>query len=92
LVQWEGAAMVNSWVKATRSDGHGTGNDVYVNGNYTEPAGVIGTSFLVETGGNIFETLAADQTVDWAATETITRPQGNSRRNPVPVTLLPGGS
>ncbi len=81
--------MVNCWVKAVRSDAGGTGEDVYVNGNYTAPAGVVGTSFLVETGGNIFETLAADLNVDWAVTETITRPQGNSRRNPVLVTLQP---
>jgi len=84
--------MVNCWVKVVRSDGNGTGDDVFVNGNYVDPAGAIGTAFLVATGGNIFETLAADQSVDWAMTQTITRPPDNSRRKPVPVTLQPGGS
>ena len=83
--------MVDSWVRAGRSDGGGIGNDVYVNGNYTQAAGVVGTSFLVETGGNIFETLAADLSIDWAATATIARPPDNSRDHPVLVTLQPSG-
>lgn len=38
--------------------------DVYVNGNYEEPAGKTGDTFPVEYGNNTFETLDAQDRVD----------------------------
>lgn len=57
--------METSWVNVKRSDGGGVGNKIYVNGNYVDVAGLVGTPFEVETGDNIFETLDLNKKVDW---------------------------
>jgi hypothetical protein len=76
------------WVKVTRADGGGVGNDVYVNGNFVDPAGVVGTPFQVETGKDIFQTLDANQKIDWHQTQRIGQPPpGESAANAVPVML-----
>ncbi len=80
--------MAQSWVKVRRLDGGGVGNNVYVNGNYVNPAGVVGTPFQVETGMDIFETLDANQKIDWRKCQSIDQPPpGESVANAVSVTL-----
>ena len=51
--------MALCWVKVVRSDGGGISDSVYVDGNYADIAGAIGTPFRTETGQNTFETLDA---------------------------------
>lgn len=76
------------WVKVTRADGGGVGNNVYVNGSYVNPAGVVGTPFQVETGMDIFETLDGNQKIDWHKAQRIGQPPpGESAADAVPVTL-----
>ena len=53
--------MALSWVKVT---GATTGRDVFVNGNFIDAAGGIGTPFRVETGMNTFALLKADKSVE----------------------------
>lgn len=81
--------MALCWVKVLRSDGGGIGDRVYVDGNYVDIAGAVGTPFRTETGLNTFETLGADSAVTWQKTQVIARPSDNSGANPVPVTLSP---
>jgi hypothetical protein len=79
--------MALCWVKVVRSDGTGVDEDVFVNANYVDAAGFVGTAFRTETGQNTFETLDATPAPDWRATIVIERPRGNSKRRPVLVTL-----
>jgi hypothetical protein len=80
--------METSWVNVKRSDGEGLGNKVYVNGNYIDTAGVVGTPFEVETGDDIFETLDSNKKVDWRKRQTIEQPPpGESEDHAVPVIL-----
>jgi len=79
--------MPDCWVKVARSDGTGVGTAVFVNCNYVDEAGAIGTPFVVRSGQNTFETLAGT-TVDWCKTLTIEAPPpGDTKDTPVPVTL-----
>jgi hypothetical protein len=80
--------METSWVNVKRSDGHGVGNKVYVNGNYADTAGFVGTPFEVETGDDIFETLDSNKKVDWRTRQTIEQPPpGGSENHAVSVIL-----
>ena len=81
--------MALCWVKVVRSDGGGVSDSVYVDGNYVDIAGAIGTPFRTETGLNTFETLDADLTVTWQKTTVIKKPPGNEGADPVVVTLDP---
>jgi len=84
--------MALCWVKVLRSDGGGISDAVYVDGNYADIAGAIGTPFRTETGQNTFETLDANQLVTWQKTLVIKKPPGNAGANPVVVTLDPAVS
>jgi hypothetical protein len=80
--------METSWINVKRSDGEGVGNKVYVNGNYADTAGFVGTPFEVETGDDIFETLDSNKKVDWRKRQTIEQPPpGDSEDHAVPVIL-----
>ena len=78
---------MTSWVIVRRSDGGGIGEDVFVGGNFVDPAGVVGTAFVTETGQCTFETLDDTGEPDWRKVQTIGSPPGNSSANPVKVTL-----
>ena len=58
--------------------------DVYINGNYADPAGKTGGEFSVEYGPNVFETLDGDENVDLRAEATV-----NDDHPHVTVTLQP---
>jgi hypothetical protein len=79
--------MSLAWVKVTRSDGNGHGNNIYVDGNFVEPAGIVGEPFKTNTGSSTFETLDDSNEPDWRATEIIIKDPGNSEFNPARVIL-----
>jgi len=82
--------MARSWVVVERSDGDGIGDNVYVNGNYADVAGFIGTPFMTETGNNIFETLSFDNEITWRKWQLIGFPApGNTEENPAIVLMHP---
>jgi hypothetical protein len=81
--------MADCWVRAVRSAGGGRGDQVFVDGNYVDPAGVIGTPFVTDTGQHTFETVDAAQQPTWRKTQVINRPPGNSEQHPVAVVLAP---
>ncbi len=82
--------MALVWVKVNRNDDAGTGEDVYVGGNYVDPAGQIGKAFRVQTGRNTFETLDASNKPDWRKiVEDLEKPAGNRKTTPVQITLDP---
>ena len=78
-----------AWVKVARNDGAGAGDSVFVNGNYFDIAGFVGTAFETITGRDTFETLDADGYPIWRKTQDIVPPADNSEANPVAVTLEP---
>ena len=84
----EGVGMP-AWVKVVRNDGGGAGDSVYVNTNYFDIAGFIGTAFVTETGKDIFETLDSNGFPIWRKELVVTEPAGNTKDNPVSVTLEP---
>jgi hypothetical protein len=84
--------MALCWVKVLRSDGGGISDSVYVDGNYVDIAGAIGTPFRTETGLNTFETLDPNQIVTWQKTVVIKKLPGNEGADPVLVTLDPAVS
>ena len=79
--------MVLSWVNVVRSDGGGVGDAVYVDGNYVDAAGSIGTPFKTDTGQHTFETVGPDQKPNWRQVQTIGQPPGNNEHSPVSVNL-----
>jgi hypothetical protein len=81
--------MALCWVKVVRSDGGGISDSVYVDGNYVDIAGAIGTPFRTETGLNTFETLDSNEIVTWQKTVVIKKLPDNEGANPVLVTLDP---
>jgi len=81
--------MADCWVRVVRRDGGGIGENVYVDSNYVDPAGVIGTPFVTDTGQHTFETIDAAQRPTWHRTQTVECPPGNSRDHPVIVILEP---
>jgi hypothetical protein len=81
--------MADCWVRVVRSDGGGAGDEIFVDGNYVDAAGVIGRPFVTDTGQHTFETLDAAEQPTWRKTKIIRRPAGNSEQHPVPVVLAP---
>ena len=81
--------MADCWVRVVRSDGGGVGERVFIEGNYVEHSGVIGTPFVTDTGQHTFETIDADERPTWQRTQIIDRPPGNSAQHPVAVILAP---
>jgi hypothetical protein len=79
--------MATCWVKVVRSDGGGVGDDVFVNANFVDAAGIVGTAFRTETGQDTFETLDANGQPNWRKVQTVDRLPGNRKSNPVLVTL-----
>ncbi|MEQ8816181.1 MAG: hypothetical protein RLO51_17520 [Thalassobaculum sp.] len=61
---------------AVRIDGP-PGRDVYINGNYGEPAGQTGGTFAVQYGSNCFETVDALFRVDLAADAVVNDARAN---------------
>lgn len=55
--------MALSWVKVTGAAAD-AGRDVYVNGNFIDPAGTVGEPFQVETGQDTFMLLRPDKSVE----------------------------
>jgi hypothetical protein len=81
--------MPRSWVKVVRSDGGGTGDDIFIDANYVDVAGFVGQPLATDSGQLTFETLDADGKPAWRKVATIDPPPGNSQDDPVPVTLMP---
>jgi hypothetical protein len=81
--------MALSWVKVVRRDGSGVGDPVYIDGNYVDAAGFIGTPLKTDTGAHRFETLAAGYKPNWRKDQTVENLPGNSEQNPQDVTLDP---
>ncbi len=81
--------MAIAWVKVVRSDGLGAGDEVYVDGNYVDAAGVLATPFRTATGQSTFETADGDWNITWQKTIVVDKPPGNAKGNPVLVTLDP---
>jgi hypothetical protein len=84
-----GARVAEAWVRVVRSDGGGVGDKVFIDGNYVDAAGVVGTPFVTETGQHTFETIDAAEQPTWQKTQTVGQPPGNSQNHPVIVTLEP---
>ena len=62
--------MALSWVKVIGAAAD-SGRDVFVNGNFVDPAGTVGNPFRVETGQNTFALLKPDQSVDRSVTVVV---------------------
>lgn len=77
------------WVRVERSDGGGFGDSYYVEGNYQQAAGTVGTPAQSGTGSITFETLDPSGNPNWSANADIEDTPGNSRSHPVRVTLQP---
>jgi hypothetical protein len=87
---WLGATgMADCWVRVVWSDGGGIGEPVFIDGNYVDSAGFIGTRFVTDTGQHTFETIDAGERPTWQRTQTIDQPPGNSAQHPVAVVLAP---
>ena len=87
---WLGATgMADCWVRVVRSDGGGVGERVFIDGNYVDVAGFIGTPFITDTGQHTFETIDAAEQPTCQSTQTIDRPPGNDAQHPVAVILTP---
>jgi len=59
--------MALSWVKVVGAPSD-DGRDVFVNGNFVDPAGSVGTPFRVETGQDTFALLKPDMSVERSVT------------------------
>ena len=81
--------MALTWVMVVRSDGDGVGDAVYIDANYVDAAGSIGTPLKTDTGQHTFETFDDNGEPNWALIETVGCPPGNNQSNPVVVTLEP---
>ena len=79
--------MPLSWVKVVRSDGGGTGDDVYIDANYVDVAGFVGQALATDSGQHTFETLGDGGKPAWRKVATIDPPPGESRDDPALVTL-----
>jgi hypothetical protein len=79
--------MAQSWVKVVRDDGGGLGDAIFIDENYGDAGGFVGTAFETDTGKHTFETLDAGGLPAWSADQVIGRPAGNSEQHPVVVTL-----
>jgi len=62
--------MALSWVKVVGAPAD-SGRDVFVNGNFVDPAGLVGTPFRVETGQDTFALLNPDLSVDRSVTVVV---------------------
>jgi len=81
--------MADSWVRVVRSDGGGTGSAVFIDENYGDAAGAIGTALVIDTGQHTFQTIDAAEQPTWQKTQTIDQPPGNGELHPVTVVLDP---
>jgi hypothetical protein len=81
--------MAMTWINVVRSDGEGDGDEFFMDGMFAERAGRIGNPLRTETGKHTFEVVDAGFNALFRATQTVDKPQGNSKSNPVLVTLDP---
>jgi hypothetical protein len=81
--------MAMTWVKVVRSDDGGVGDDLYMDGNYVDKAGKIGTPLRTQTGEHTFETVDGNSKPLWSKIETVDKPHDNAKTHPVVVTLEP---
>jgi photosystem II stability/assembly factor-like uncharacterized protein len=81
--------MADSWVRVVQSDGGGAGAEIFVDENYGDAAGAIGTAFVTDTGQHTFQTIDAAGQPAWQTTQIIDRPPDNSEEQPVTVVLAP---
>jgi hypothetical protein len=58
-------------VTVVRSDGSGTGDNVYIDARYVQAASKIGQPMNVAAGKRTFETVDENDDPTWSATETI---------------------
>jgi hypothetical protein len=81
--------VAETWVRAVRSDDGGVGDDLFLDRNYVDAAGAVGTSFITETGQHTFETIDQNLSPTWRAVTTVGQPANNSEDHPVRVILQP---
>lgn len=81
--------MALCWVIVERSDGGGIDEPFYIDGNYVDVAGHVGTPLKVRTGSRLFEAFNADDEIAWHKRQTCKRSKDNSENDPLPVILEP---
>jgi len=81
--------MARCWVKVARSDDGGSGDPFYIDGNYVDVAGRIGTPIKVRTGSRLFEIFGPDDQIAWHVRRVCRRSRNNSETNPIIVILEP---
>lgn len=81
--------MALCWVKVERSDGGGSGDPFYIDGQYVDVAGRIGRPLKVRTGSRLFETFGPDDQIAWHKRQVCELSEDNSKTNPLLVTLEP---
>jgi hypothetical protein len=74
-------------IVVAQSDGQGAGDDFFMDGLFTTPAGKVGTPLRTQTGAHDFVKLDAAGNPEWHTRQVVTKPPGNDNSNPVMVTL-----
>lgn len=81
--------MALVWVSVARSDGGGGGDGFFIDGNYVDVAGHLGTPIKVRTGSRLFEIIEPDDRIAWQARHVCRRSKNNSETHPILVILQP---
>ena len=80
--------MPLAWVRVVRADGGGLGEDVFVDGNYVDPIGVVSMPFRTATGQNTFETLDLSRKPNWRKIQTIELVDANNKKKDAVLVML----
>ena len=81
--------MALVWVTVERSDGGGSGDPFFIDGNYVDVAGHLGTPIKVRTGSRLFEIFGPGDQIAWHVRQVCKRSRNNSETNPIIVILEP---
>jgi hypothetical protein len=84
--------MALVWVTVARSDGGGGGDAFFIDGNYVDIAGHLGTPIKLRTGSRLFEIFGPDDEIAWQARHICRRSRHNSETNPIVVILEPAAA
>jgi len=81
--------MAMTWINVVRSDGDGDGDEFFMDGMFAERAGRLGKPLRTETGMHSFEVIDAAFNTLFRKDQIVDKPEGNSKKDPVIVTLDP---
>jgi len=81
--------MAMTWVSVVRSDGGGVGDEFFIDGNFAERGGRLGTPFHTNSGQHTFQVVDAKFTPLFEKTQVVLKTENNSDDNPIIVTLEP---